>query len=97
MIVTLVFAFEDHAAASVVGDERSFTHHAVVAAIIVEHKLIVGKVLWPQIRFTFYDDITFTPATLPGANDDFTKASAVVIATAAGEDEEKGSQTGCPL
>ena len=59
-------------------------HHTVVAAVIVELKLVVGEVLWRQFRLAFKDDVTFTPTTLPGAYNQFTQTAAVVITTSAG-------------
>ena len=56
----------------------------------MEHKTVVGKILWPQIRFTLNNDITFTPSTLPGTDDHFAKTPSVVIARTAADEKKQG-------
>jgi hypothetical protein len=62
----------------------------------MEHKTVVGKILWSQIRFTLNNDITFTPSTLPGSDNLFAQATPVVIARTAADEKKQGSHTSCP-
>ena len=87
VVIALVGAVKDDVAFSVVGNEGAFSCHTVVAAVIVELEPVVGEVLWCQFRITLDDNITRTPASLPGADDNLTEPAAIIIASAAGKDK----------
>jgi hypothetical protein len=85
-------SFIKHITSIVIDKEGPVTNHAIVFPVGHEYKRVVGEVFRFDVRITLDDDISLTPAPLPGTYNQFSQTSTVIVATSAGEKEERGKR-----